>query len=66
MATAPLVIRVLELSDDGALRHPGLLCVELGARLVFSMRPSPRVDLASVVVWTNSPLVPGGAAGARA
>ena len=54
-------VRVLELQGDGHPRHPGLLCVENGVRLVFAMRPGPSVDLSSVVVWTNCPLSPSDA-----
>ena len=42
---APRAVRVLELGDDGAPVHAGLLVIEVGTRLVFSARPNSRVDL---------------------
>lgn len=42
---APRAVRVLELGDDGAPVHAGLLVIEVGTRLVFSARPNTRVDL---------------------
>jgi hypothetical protein len=45
MQAAERSIRVLELKEDGSPLHQGLLVIECGTRLVFSMRPSPRVDL---------------------
>jgi hypothetical protein len=46
--------RLLVLGDDGAA-PAGLLVVELGVQLVFQVRPSPRVNLSTLVLWTNAP-----------
>lgn len=43
--SAPRSVRVLELGEDGAPVHQGLLAIEVGTRLVFSVRPNPRIDL---------------------
>ena len=36
--------RVIELREDGIPTYAGLLVVEEGTRLVFTMRPTPKVD----------------------
>jgi hypothetical protein len=59
MSATTRAVRVLECTANGELRHPGLLSVESGVRLVFTTRPSPGLDLSSLVLWTNCPLSPG-------
>ena len=44
-SAAPRSVRTLELTSEGAPLHDGLLVVEVGTRLVFSMRPNARADL---------------------
>jgi hypothetical protein len=55
---APRAVRVLPLDARGAPPE-GLLSVEVGTRLVFSMRPSERAAASAAAVWTNCPLLPG-------
>jgi hypothetical protein len=49
--------RILVLDVTGA-PPAGLLEVELGTALVFTLRPSPRVDFSSLTLWTNAPQAP--------
>jgi hypothetical protein len=43
--SAPRAVRLIELGEDGAPTYKGLLMVEAGTRLVFTMRPTPHVDM---------------------
>lgn len=42
---APRAVRIIELGEDGAPTFKSLLIVEVGTRLVFSMRPTSKVSL---------------------
>lgn len=44
---APRAVRIIELAEDGSPKYKGLLIVEVGTRLVFSMRPNTRVSMVS-------------------
>ena len=46
----PRAVRVLELAPDGGPIHPGLLTLEVGTRLVWSVRPNNKIDLVSSVL----------------
>lgn len=41
---------------SGTPVHPGLLSVPLGCRLVFTVKPTARIDFSSLCIWTNYPL----------
>ncbi len=41
----PRAVRVCECVDTGVSAHAGLLIIELGSRLVITMRPNNKVDL---------------------
>ena len=43
----PRAVRVLELAQDGAPVHTGLLSIEVGTRLVWSVRPNSKIDFVS-------------------
>ena len=51
LATAPRAVRIIELSDRGEPIHTGLFIVEVGTRLVFTMKPNAKVDLVSEFDW---------------
>ena len=53
----PRAVRVLELGEDGAPIHNGLLVVEVGTRLVFSVKPNARIDLVRTHIMETSPLL---------
>ncbi len=46
-APPPRAVRIIELGEDGSAAFKGLLIVEVGTRLVFSMRPNPKVSIVS-------------------
>jgi hypothetical protein len=46
----PRAVRILSLGADGAPQEDGLLVIEVGTRLVFSMKPNERVSMVSVCV----------------
>ena len=43
----PRAVRILSLGADGAPLEDGLLVIEVGTRLVFSMKPNERVSMVS-------------------
>ncbi len=43
-------VRILPLGSDGAPLLKGLLIVEVGSRLVFSVAPNERMDFVSYAV----------------
>ena len=42
---APRAVRIIALKEDGTPVHSGLFIVEVGTRLVFTMRPNTTIDL---------------------
>ena len=46
----PRAVRILSLGADGAPLEDGLLVIEVGTRLVFSMKPNERVSMVSDII----------------
>ena len=46
----PRAVRILSLGADGAPLEDGLLVIEVGTRLVFSMKPNERVSMVSEII----------------
>lgn len=54
--TAPRAVRVIEIAEDGSPVHKGLLTIELGCRLVFSVKPNYKMDFVRAAGGRRAPL----------